>query len=162
VVRVVEVEGASTYLFDANIFIDLGERVYPDDVFKGLWVKLATAFSTGEIVTSHGVLGELKRASKPHLPWRLLVLAECKAHALNEADEKIQRAFAHLAQLVEDGDLSKGLSQVDLLLLACAEAHGLPIVTRDGPMANACSNGKLSVKRVLLPDVFRAQGWHFP
>jgi len=151
----------SPYLFDANIFIDLGERAYPDDVFKGLWDKLATAFRNGEIVTSRGVLGELKRARKPHLPWRVLVLTECRSHALDEAEEQIQLAFEKLARLVEDGQLSRGLSQVDLLLLACAEAYGYPIVTRDGPMANACANGKISAKRVLLPDVFRERGWKF-
>jgi predicted nucleic acid-binding protein len=152
---------ASPYLFDANIFIDLGERVYPDDVFKGLWDRLRDAFRDGEILTSHGVLGELKRAKKPHLPWRTLVLNGCRAHAIDEAEERVQLAFAKLAQLVADGHLSRALSQVDLLLLACAEAHGYPIVTRDGPMANACANGRITAKRIHLPDVFRELGWTF-
>ena len=73
----------------------------------------------------------------------------------------VQLAFGRLAQLVEEGRLSTKLSEVDLLLMACAEAHSLPIVTRDGPMAAACSAGTTLAKNVPLPDFFRERGWQF-
>jgi predicted nucleic acid-binding protein len=148
------------FLFDTNIFIELGER-YPEDVFKGLWETVLRALSAGEIVTCHGVVTELKKGPTPAAPWRAKVYAACKEHLVDEADASIQTAFGRISQLIEDGALSKSLTDVDQLVLACGEALNLPVVTRDAKMRSACEAGKVPTRALDLPAFFREMGWEF-
>jgi hypothetical protein len=148
---------ANSYLFDANAFIDVGERFYPDDIFGCLWKNISQALTNGSVVTCKGVLGELKKAPI-QLPWRQKIQMACQNSAINESDADIQKVFARLAGL----SISKGVGNVDRWVLSAGEARSLPIVTRDGPMFEVARRGH-SFARLLTPtDFFREVGWSFP
>lgn len=148
---------ATTYLFDTNAFVDLGERYYPEDVFGCLWTSMLTAIGGGTAVTCKKVIGEL--VNMPVVPrWRRTVQAACKARAVDESDSDVQRAFARLAGLA----IPRSVGEVDRWVLAAAEARALPVVTRDGPITALCRNGLLSVRSLTPTDFFREVGWSFP
>jgi hypothetical protein len=146
---------ATRYLFDANAFVDLGERYYPDDIFGCLWGLMLPALGSGLAVTSKMVLGELSKAPVVQ-PWRLTVQAACKAQALDEADADIQAEFKKLAGAA----IPKKVGTVDRWILSAASARKLPLVTRDGPLTAIC--GVLSVRPLDPTGFFREVGWTFP
>lgn len=150
-----------SFFFDTNAFIDLGERMYPDDVFGSLWIEISKALSDGSIITGKRVLVELTAMPNPD-HWRTHVSTNCKPHAINEARPDVQAVFARLAPLATPPGPLRKLSTVDQLVLASAEAVGLPLVTRDGQMIKACTEGHSPVRIVGLVDCFRQLGWSFP
>lgn len=148
------------YLCDTNIFVDLGERIYPPDIFEAFWKALEDALTDGRILTCKTVLAELKRASNPE-PWRAIVQRCCGPHAIDESEAAIQSIFGRLAGLKAGRTLSSTLSDEDLLILSAAEARNLPLATRDGKMMKACNDGHVVVEVVTLTAVFRGLGWKF-
>ena len=114
-------------------------------------------------MTIQSVLNELKRGPEPHMAWRARVRAACKGHLIDESEQIVQLAFGGLAQLhAGSGAIPRKLDDIDLIIMGCSEAFGVPIVTRDGPMAQACASVHVKARAILLPDFFRQMGWTFP
>jgi predicted nucleic acid-binding protein len=148
------------YLLDTNIIIDLGERLYPPDVFTALWQIFEATLGNGEIIVGQVVLAEMKRVKNPE-PWRQRVFALCAPHAADETRPAVQLVFQRLSGNVAAGLLSAKLSDNDLLLLSCAEVDGIRIVTNDSKMKQACDRGLARAAYADLIEVFRTYQWQF-
>jgi hypothetical protein len=90
-------------------------------------------------------------------PWRRTVQAACKPRAVDESDVDVQKAFARLASLA----IPRSVGEVDRWVLSAAEARGLPLVTRDGPITALCGTGLVTVRSLTPTNFFREVGWSF-
>jgi hypothetical protein len=148
------------YLLDTNALIDIGERYYPQDIFGNLWALFLPAMASGDVRMTRGTLNELHRG--PADQWRTDVRTACLPHVVDEASGAVQGVFGRLAASVATDNLTRKLSQIDLLVLACGEAHTYPIVTADTRMRNACLRGHANAVPMFVAEMFREFGWVFP
>lgn len=149
------------FLLDANAFIDMGERFYPEDVFACVWSQLLKELSQATAFTTKGVLTELKRV-KPLPPWRANVISACDANAVDEGESAIQTIYARLAPEAQHGGaLPAGLSAIDLFVLATGEYMQAPIVTRDAEITLSCDRGLVNTRALGPAEYFKELGWYF-
>jgi predicted nucleic acid-binding protein len=140
--------------------IDFGEDLYPPDIFGALWNNFEQALGSGDLIVAKIVLAEMRKVPNPPA-WHQRVHALAGPHAASEARPTVQAVFQRLVANVAMGQLSTKLSDNDLLILSCAEIDGLPIVTRDTKMRQACDRGLVNATHVDIKDVFRTFGWQF-
>ncbi|MBV8371100.1 MAG: hypothetical protein JO036_19470 [Candidatus Eremiobacteraeota bacterium] len=138
--------------------IDIGEKYYPPERFGVVWAQLQPALESGQIRMIRSGIVELRRRNDA---WRQPVIAACSRHAADESAAAVQGVFARLTAAIDGGTLTRKLSEIDLLVLACGEAAQLPVVTGDTRIHNAIRDGHCAVRPLWLWQLFGELGWTF-
>ena len=157
------------YLFDTNILIDFGQRLYPLDIFPTLWNDLSDLIANDMVLLTSGCIQELKtKISDPEADrdnWRDWWIK----HGFTYDHQKYQQTYATLVNKIMKDDRYYGncggakrrhfLSKADPWLVSIAKQENLGIVTREG-------NGALQIPRICslegvevlqLPEFMRMQ-----
>jgi hypothetical protein len=141
----------TSYLLDANVFIEAKNRYYSFDICPGFWEWMDQAAPAG---TSHSitkVYDELVAGNDGLAKW---IKSRKDGRFLDVSDPPTQQAFAKVAQTVQRGPYTpeakrKFLSGADPWLVAKAMTISAVIVTHERadpksirrvPLPNICSN----------------------
>lgn len=152
------------YCFDTNAFIDCWTRLYPIDVFPGIWDRLEALAQAGDLVCPREVLDELSRKEDGIYRWA----KDRQEFIFVELDSDIQDATT--AILASHPRLVKEFAQrtqADPFVIAVAQVRKIAVVTQERPgkpsrpmIPDVC--GDLGVECIDVLTFIREQGWTFP
>lgn len=136
----------TTYLLDANVFIQAKNLHYGFDFCPAFWDWLLKYNATGQIISIDRVGDELQAGDDELAEW-------AKAHAKEvflPPDAALTPALQQVSQWATAQDYKPGavatfLQVADYWLVAYALAHGYVIVTHEVP--------RNSINRIKIPDV---------
>jgi len=118
-------------------------RVYPEDVFPGVWDKLDKIAESGLLISTEEVYEELKVQEDVVFQW-----AKNHSTIFQPLDEITQREVKNiLARHPDLIDLKKKKSSADPFLIACAKVNSCAVVTEERSSGAAL--------RPKIPDVCR-------
>jgi len=152
------------YCFDTSSYIDCWSRLYPVDIFGGLWDRLEALARAGEIVSPREVLEELSQKDDGIHQW-----AKARQDLLFvELDDEVQDATsAILGRYPLLVKASAQRTQADPFVIALAQVRGIAVVTQERPgkptrpkIPDVC--GALQVECIDVLSFIRSQGWTFP
>lgn len=147
------------YAIDTCSLIAL-RRVYPKDVFPGVWAKVSELAENGVLVSVEDVYEELRAFDDVVLEWS-------KEHSdiFVSLDEEIQLTATEILETHTNLlDLKKGKSSADPFLIAFAIVHSCIIVSEEKPsggpersrIPDVCRDYRVSC--ITLLDMLRAEG----
>ncbi len=150
------------HCIDTNALIDLWRRVYPPDVFKGLWEKIEGQVEEGFLIAPKEVLSELEQQDDELLRWAKLHRKMFKAL---DADQ--QRHVAEILERFPDlVDPNKVTPDADPFVIALAMSQGWKVITSEAPsrggrpkIPNVCSS--FGIGCLSLLEFFREKNWEF-
>ena len=151
------------YCFDTSSYIDCWSRLYPIDIFGGVWDRLEGLARAGEIVSPREVLEELSRKEDGIHQWaksrQELLFLELEAD-VQDATSAILDQFPLLVKA------SAQRTQADPFVIALAQVRGIAVVTQERPgkpdrpkIPDVCSALRVECMDVL--SFIRSQGWTF-
>lgn len=121
-------------------------RVYPKDVFPGVWAKISELADNGVLISVEDVYEELKVFDDDVLEW-----AKEHSNVFVPLDEEIQLTATDILETHTNLlDIKKRKSSADPFLVALAINHSCVVVTEERP-----SGGPDKSK---IPDVCRDYG----
>lgn len=140
---------ASTYLLDANTFIQAKNTYYHMDVCPGYWRWIEIQAQAGEVCSIDSIRDELLNGNDVLKEWA----KERKEVFLSVSDDATQQAFAEIAahaaeiaKLMKPGVLNEFLAGADPWLIAKAKSSNAIVVTHE--------IGNPQIKRkILIPNV---------
>lgn len=150
------------YSFDTSSFSNGWVKLYPPDVFPGVWLRMSEAIAGGVVRSPDEVREELSLGDPELMRW-----ARNQAGLFVPTDallqQEVRRVLEAAPRLV---DLGRRRSLGDPWVIAMARLYGLTVVTeeRSRPtrprIPDVCR--MLGVRCVTLLDVMRELEWRFP
>jgi hypothetical protein len=135
-------------------------RVYPEDVFPGVWTKVSELADNGDLISVEDVYEELSVFDDVVLDW-----AKEHSYIFAPLDAEIQLKAAEILENHSNLlDLKKRKSSADPFLVALAIVRSCIVVTEEMPsggpdkskIPDVCRN--YGVPCVTLLDMLRAEG----
>jgi hypothetical protein len=150
------------YCFDTSAWIGCWSRMYPLEVFPGLWAKVDDLISHQVIVCPDEVLNELKRQEDDLAKWMA-----GRSYMFLELDEGIQQATSDVLRahplLMK---ATKNRNAADPFVIGTAVARSLAVVTEEvggtvtkPKIPSVCA--ALGVRCIGPLEFVREQGWTF-
>jgi hypothetical protein len=152
------------YCLDTNAFIDCWTRLYPIDIFPGIWEKLEGLAESGDLICPREVLEELSRKEDGVHRWAKdrqdLMFVELD-EAIQDATSAILAGFPLLVKEFAER------TQADPFVIAVAQVRGIPVVTQEHSgragrpkIPDVCA--ALDVQCIDVLQFIRENGWTFP
>ncbi len=149
------------YCIDTSALIDLW-RLYPRDIFSGLWKNLERLVSQGNIVAPREVLKELEQKEDELLGWA----RKNRKMFIDLDSEQQQLVKGILKKYPTLLDPSKSIPDADPFVVALGKKN-YTVVTHEksgGPggrvrIPDACT--KESIRCITLHQMFREEQWEF-
>jgi predicted nucleic acid-binding protein len=119
------------YVLDTNVFISL-QRLYPSDIFSGLWKRIEELFENGTAISSDEVFEEIQKGSDELVAW-----AEKRKEYFYPSDESIQLKVKDI--LSKYGAMvtsAKKPNAADPFVVALAAQMGCTLVTDEKRSGN--------------------------
>lgn len=149
------------YSLDTSALSNGWVKLYPPDIFPGLWERMSDAIQAGEIVASDEVLLELHRGDQELHRWCLE-----RRELFLSPTESIQLAVREVSSRYPTlVDVQRARGQADPWVVAVAMAHHLTVVTEElskptkPKIPDACRGE--SVQCINLLTMIREFGWTF-
>ena len=133
------------YLLDANVLFDLSLWL-PISLNKNFWAKLEEALQNGAWVLLDAVVDEIKYDNDGLKKW---CEEQKKKGLMQSIDDSHKSRGVEINNQYKMIDETTQRSTVDTYLIACAEAHGLAVLSREGYRKNPNDLYK-------IPDVCKA------
>jgi hypothetical protein len=112
------------YAFDTNVFISL-QRLYPPDIFTGLWREIERLFDEKTIISSDEVIEEIEKGHDDLVDW-----ARKRKASFYSSDENIQLIVRDI--LKDFGSLVTSVKKpnaADPFVIALAKQFNCTLVT---------------------------------
>lgn len=151
------------YTLDTNILVNMN-RLYPEDIFPGLWGSLEDLVKAGRICICEEVLEELKRGGDELHSWAKGLQGFACPVSATEPPLVGQISRAH------PGWVRGTTNAADPWLVAHALAHNRTIVTEERAAGHGVVDANQKVPNVAAEhgvdsmrffDLARAEGWAF-
>jgi hypothetical protein len=151
------------YVFDTSALIGAWFRLYPPDLFPGLWEKMDALAADGQLIAPEDVLDELRVGDDDLYQWvkqrsDQVIVPTSRAVMLEARAVLVDHPF-----LTKTGT---GRNKADPFVIALASLRGCPVVTQeDGGTAAkpripyVCANRGIACVQFL--KMIRAEGWTF-
>ena len=152
------------YSIDTSSLIEGWHRLYPPDVFEGVWERLNELIDAGELIATEEVLYDVEKKEDSLYQW-----LRQREKLFKEVGDEIQVAVAKiLARFPRLLDTRRGRSGSDPFVIALAMVEKCTtVVTQESQTNNpdkpnipdACI--AFGIKPITLLDLIRAKGWKF-
>lgn len=163
----------STFVLDANIFIEAHRRYYGLDLCPGFWESLAHFARLGQLRSIDRVYRELETGRDALLDWAKTSPAEL---FVSSAAPEVVKAYSEIMTWVEEHSefsaeaKSKFASEADGWVAAYAWVNDIVVVTHERhdpnvkkrvPLGNVCHEFRLPVKDTfeMLRELEISFGW---
>lgn len=152
-----------SYVFDTSALVGAWVRLYPPDLFAGLWDHMDELAADGRLLVPEEVLDELKAQDDDLLSWvkarsETVVVPTSRALMLEARDVLQDHPF-----LTKTGT---GRGKADPFVIALAAVRGLQVVTHEQGGSPSkpripfvCQHRGVGCMTAL--DVIRSEGWRF-
>lgn len=134
----------ATYCIDTNSIIDARHKLYPPDLFPGLWLKVEGLIMQGRLCAPEEVRRELEKKDDDTKKWARSqggLFVQDSSDLIRET-QRIMAQFPHLV------NITTGRSAGDPFVVALAKIHGHTLITEER------KSGNISHPRI--PDVCAA------
>jgi hypothetical protein len=124
---------ATTYCIDTNSIIDARNKLYPLDLFPGLWLKVEGLIMQGRLCAPEEVRRELEKKDDETKKWAKLqggLFVPDSPDLISET----QRIMAQHPHLVNS---TTGRSAGDPFVIALAKIHGHTLITEERKSGNS-------------------------
>lgn len=152
------------YSIDTNILIESWQRLYPIDIFPGVWRNFAELIDKNKIIASEEVRTDLKKKA----PDAVSEWAQQHQKMFVPIDTEIQKVVSQiLAQYKELLKNTRGRSASDPFVIALAKIRDVKVVTlehlsgstKKPKIPDVCEG--IGIEWINLIGLFREQGWTF-
>jgi len=154
------------YSIDSSSLITAWNRLYPPDVFPGIWSRLSSAIKDEGIVKiTEAVHEELKKQRDDLFDWvdehsnSLVIPFDAN---IQEKVISIQGDYPTLVDIENDRDFA------DPFVIALAQANGCKVVTEELPMGTGAKRLKIpnvceemSIEYLNFLAMIRTESWKF-
>lgn len=154
---------AATYCIDTNSIIDARNKLYPPDLFPGLWTKIEELIAERRLCAPDEVRHELDKKDDETKKW---AKAQSGFFVPDSPDQikETQRIIAQFQHLVNN---TTGRSAGDPFVIALAKLHGHTLITEERKSGNlqhpripdVCA--VYGLKCIKFTQLIREEGWAF-
>jgi Domain of unknown function (DUF4411) len=149
------------YSIDTSSLSNGWQKLYPPDVFGGVWQRLDGVIRAGIVVATEEVLIELERGDEDLFKW-----VKEREEMFLKHNEEIQVSMSQIcARHPKLVDVARTRSMCDPWVIAVAQVNGLTVVSEENSrparpkIPDVCQLENIGCIRLL--EMIRQLGWQF-